>query len=84
MIIAGKHNGTGTVYFWRMSETTIGKDTVEVGDYAVVENKTDYDMVKVIGILDTKEKYVRFFGVPSGNVKRSVIMVIPRKYVRED
>ena len=84
MIIAGKHNGNGTVYFWRLSDETIGKDNVQVGDYAVVENKSDYDMVKVIGILSTEDKYVKFFGCPYGTVSKNVVMVIPRKYVRKD
>lgn len=84
MIIAGKHNGSGEVYFWKMEEETIGYNTVKVGDYAVVENKNDYEMVKVIGIVETEDKYLRFFGVPYGNVAKRVIMVIPRQYVRED
>lgn len=30
-----------------------------VGDYAVVENKNDYDLVKIIEIVETSEKYCK-------------------------
>ena len=77
-IIAGKLNSDNIVRYWK-----VGDEIFNVGDYAIVENKNDYDLVKIIGIVETNEKYASFFvnGYP---VSKSVVSIIQRFLIRKD
>lgn len=52
-LIAGKINNCGTTYYWDISEFKV---MPKIGDYAIVENMNDYDLVKIVGIVETIEK----------------------------
>jgi hypothetical protein len=76
-LIIGKHNSTGQIFYWNDN----GKK-FDVGDYAIVENKDDYDLVKIVGEVFTNEKYARLC---SGTiVTKKVVKIIPRKEIRND
>lgn len=55
-LIAGIINATNTLLYWRVDDISL-----EVGDYAVVENMSGYDLVKVAGIVVTEKKLARKF-----------------------
>jgi len=78
-LIAGKLNNFENAYYWDVS--MIDRN-FEIGDYAIVENMSDYDLVKIIGIVETNEKYSRYI-TNRKNVKK-VIMIIDRYSIRED
>ena len=77
-LIAGKLNSESVVRFWKIEEKFF-----YVGDYAIVENKNDYDLVKIVGIIETNEKYVSFVTNECSRIK-NVISIIPRFQVRKD
>lgn len=75
-LLAGKHNKTNQVFYWELNENA------KIGDYAIVENGTDYSMVKVIGILETSMKYQHH--ITKTNELKKVIKIIPRNEIRKD
>ena len=77
-LIAGKLNSDTFIRFWKTEERYL-----YVGDYAIVENINDYDLVKIVGIVETEEKYTHFLanGCP---VIKNVITIIPRCAIRKD
>lgn len=68
-IIMGKINSGNVIGFWKAGEN-LTTDVI-AGDYAIVENKTDYDLIKIIGILETNEKYEKFIA-PLGITKKAI------------
>lgn len=54
-LILGKLN-SGSIFYWDISHLQLKPI---VGDYAIVGNKNDYDLVKIIGIVETSEKYYK-------------------------
>lgn len=79
-VIIGKINSSNTIGYWDVGEGYT-PDVVS-GDYAIVENKNDYDLVKIIGIVETKEEYGKFLA-PNG-VSKSVVRYLARCQVRKD
>ena len=79
-IIMGKINSGNVIGFWRAGEN-LTPDVI-AGDYAIVENKTDYDLIKIIGILETDEKYEKFI-VPNG-ITKSVVRYMARCLIRKE
>lgn len=77
-LIAGKLNGDNKVRFWSIDEDT----QVIIGSYAVVQNRNDFDLVKIIGFINTDEKYFKF--LTGLNVLKKVIKYIPRNKIRKD
>lgn len=78
-LIMGKLNNGNVINYWNTSDFV---SDISVGDYAIVENMNDYDLVKIVGIVETEEKYTKFL-VPNGVSKR-VIKYLPRDLVRRD
>lgn len=77
-LIAGKLNNCNTIYYWNIDED---KD-LSIGDYAIVENMNDYDLVKIVGVIETTEKYLRL--ITNCKQNKKVIEVIDRNDVRGD
>lgn len=82
-LIAGKLNAENIVRYWMLEgEDVKDVDVIGIGNYAIVENKNDYDLVKIVGIVETNEQYVKFLaGV---NVNKKVIRLLARATVRND
>ena len=55
IIVAGEINASGQMLYWK------SKDGLNVGDYAIVENKNGYDLIKVVGVVITREDLVDKF-----------------------
>ena len=79
-IIMGRINSSNTVGFWKAGDGCT--PDVFVGDYAIVENMNDYDLIKIIAILETSEKYEKFI-VPNG-ITKSVVRYMARCLIRKD
>lgn len=82
-LIAGKINSDNMVRYWKLEdENEIDIAVIGIGNYAIVQNKGDYDLVKIVGIVETDEKYAKFLtGV---NVNKKVVRLIARNIIRED
>lgn len=78
-LIAGKMNYCKQTYYWELPEFSTMPN---VGDYAIVENLNDYDLIKIVGILETEEKYAKF--ITGVDVNKKVIKTLDRQYIRED
>lgn len=74
-LIAGIINATGKTLFWKNEK---GLD-INIGDYAVVENMKGYDLIKVIGKVETTEANASKFS----NTKYSDMKKVTRVLVKE-
>ena len=79
-VIIGKINSSNTIGYWDVGNGYT--PDVIVGDYAIVENKNDFDLVKIIGIVETKDKYGKFLA-PNG-ISKSAVRYLARCQVRKD
>lgn len=79
-VIAGKLNKDNIVNYWLCDLCILNKN--DIGNYAIVENRNDYDLVKIVGILETNEKYLKF--VVGVNPSKKVVQIIGRNTIRED
>ena len=67
ILIAGIINATGTTLYWKSDSE------INIGDYAIVENKQGYDLVKVTGILyTTRENAIKFSNTKYENMKKVI------------
>ncbi len=77
ILIAGVINATGKLLYWRSD------GIINIGDYAIVENMNGYDLIKVIGIIETtKENASRFSNTKYSNMKK-VIQGMQKKLIEK-
>lgn len=79
-LIIGRINASNTLGYWKAGEAYT--PDVRAGDYAIVENKNDYDLVKILGVVETNSKYEKFL-VQNG-VSKKVINYLARCQIRKD
>ena len=66
-LIAGVINTTGKVFYW------IDEHYIYIGNYAIVENVNGYDLVKVVGRVETtKENVCKFSNTKYKNMKKTI------------
>lgn len=68
-IIAGRFNGLNTSNYWLENGTT-----ATVGDYAIVENKSGYDLVEVTGVLETDEEHINL--IIGNKINKKVLGIV--------
>lgn len=56
-LIIGKSNVSNKIAYWSIGEKYT--PDVAINDYAIVENKDDFDLVKIIGIVETNEEHAK-------------------------
>ena len=56
-LIIGKFNVSNKIAYWSIGEKYT--PDVAINDYAIVENKDDFDLVKIIGIVETNEEHAK-------------------------
>ena len=77
ILIAGVINATGITLYWKSDSE------INIGDYAIVENKQGYDLVKVTGILyTTRENAIKFSNTKYENMKK-VIQGIKKELIEK-
>ena len=67
-LIIGKLNSSNTTYYWKIEEDVLTKFNLGedqyfkklIGNYAIVENLNDFDLVKIVGVIETNDKYAKF------------------------
>lgn len=69
VLIAGVINATGNMLYWKDME----ERPIFVGDYAIVENRDGYDLIKVVGKIFTTKKDVRKFSNTTYENMKNVI-----------
>jgi rhamnose utilization protein RhaD (predicted bifunctional aldolase and dehydrogenase) len=77
-LIAGRLNNCSTTYYWKLNSHV----NFNIGDYAIIENMSDYDLVKIVGVLETNEKYLK--KIINQDIYKNVIKIIPRSDIRND
>ena len=76
-LIAGIVNATGKVFYW------IDELFVYIGNYAIVENMDGYDLVKVIGRIETSKKDASKFSNTKYENMKKVIREIELKDLQQ-
>ena len=72
VLIAGVINATGQMHYWKDME----ENPIFVGDYAIVENRDEYDLIKVVGkIFTTKKDVGKFSNTTYENMKNVICTV---------
>lgn len=77
-LILGKLN-SGAIFYWDISDMKLEPS---IGDYAIVENLDDYALVKILGIVETSEKYCKRL-THSCELKKAVCL-LKRNMIRND
>lgn len=77
-LIAGRINNCNTTYFWNIDE----QFDYQIGDYAIVENMGDYDLVKIVGVIETTEEYVKY--LTNKKVNKNVVYIIKELKRRDE
>lgn len=77
-LILGKLSN-GAIFYWDISHMQLKPS---IGDYAIVENLDDYALVKIVGIVETSEKYCKRL-THSCELKKAVCL-LKRNMIRND
>ena len=82
-LIAGVINSMpNTVYFWLGNKNM---DSFKIGDYAIVENLSSYDLVKIAGIVWTNENNLKSITkVKDLEKMKKVIKYIPKEELENE
>lgn len=82
-LIAGVINSMpNTVYFWLGNKNM---DSFKIGDYAIVENLSSYDLVKIAGIVWTNEYNLKSITKVKDLAKmKKVIKYIPKEELENE
>ena len=81
-LIAGAINAVpNQCYFWLGTKST---DCFKINDYAIVENKQGYDLVKIVGIVWTDEANLKTISKNSLKKMKKVIRYIPREEIENE
>lgn len=76
-LIAGVINATGKMLYWKNKNNL----SINSGDYAIVENTNGYDLVKVVGIVYTRESQASKFSNTRYENMKSVVKVIKKESI---
>lgn len=77
-LIMGLLNCDDTTRVWELPDGI----EVNIGDFAIVENKKSYALVEVIGITATHEKYIRNY-IGYTKLKKVVKAIIKKEWLTE-
>ena len=81
-LIAGVINAVpDQCYFWLGTKST---DCFKIDDYAIVENKQGYDLVKIAGIVWTNEDNLKIITRNNLSKMKKVIRYIPREEIENE
>lgn len=75
-IISGKINATGKILCWK-DNMNFGN----IGDYAIVENKNGYDLVEIVGKIETtKENASKFSNTKYEDMKNIITIILKENF----
>ncbi len=75
VLVAGVINATGQMLYWKIEEN------IDVGDYAIVENKNEYDLIKVVGLVYTTKANARKFSKTKYERMKKVIKLLQKENI---
>lgn len=78
ILIAGIINATEKMLYWK---DEIG---VEIGDYAIVENASDFDLIKVVGRIETKSYMAGIFSNTKYENMKKVVCAIKEEDIKKN
>lgn len=70
ILVAGLINATGRMLYWK---TNI---EVNTGDYVIVENGSGHDLIKVIGIIKTRDYSASKFSNTKYENMKNIIQIV--------
>lgn len=73
-LIVGKINATGKILCWKSNVFFI-----DIGDYAIVENKNGYDLVEIIGKIETTKENVSKFSNTKYEDMKNILVTISKE-----
>lgn len=87
-LIIGKSNNNNGLYYWKIEEDVITKFNLEkdkyfknlVGNYAIVENMSDFDLVKIVGVVETIPEYEKVLN--SKTINKKVVNIVGSEMLR--
>ena len=80
VLLAGKINSTTIVNFWKVEAIPL----IDVGNYAIVENKQGYDLVEIVGFLDVNKNNARLFSNTNYENMKKVIKFIRKEELKNE
>lgn len=83
LVILAKHNGDSKLYAYELTAFEKLPYEPKSGDYAIVEDKNDFSLVKVIMVGEIKDNYQSFL-TGHAHVRKKVVAVVPRKCLKDD
>jgi len=79
-LVAGKINATGKILCWK-SDIFFPS----IGDYAIVENKNGYDLVEIVGKIETtKENASKFSNTKYDDMKNILVTMSKENFKKEE
>lgn len=83
LLLAGRRNGGNETLFWTMEDCKV--DGYSEGDYAIVENMNDFDLVKIVGTVVTKKNLANLFSKTKYEHMKKVIRIVNKSdLIKED
>ena len=87
-LIIGKLNNNNGLYYWKIEEDVITKFNLEkdkyfknlVGNYAIVKNMSDFDLVKIVGVVETIPEYEKVLN--SKTINKKVVNIVGSEMLR--
>lgn len=74
-LVAGVLNGTTQVLYWKCDISLI----YNLGDYAIVENKQGYDLIKIVGSVETEKNKVKLFSHTKYEDMKSIVSIVDKE-----
>lgn len=74
-LVAGVLNGTTQVLYWKCDTSLI----YNLGDYAIVENKQGYDLIKIVGAVETEKNKVKLFSHTKYEDMKSIVSIVDKE-----
>lgn len=81
-LIAGYINATGKTLFWKYVYEEDAEE-YEAGDYAIVENMNGHDLIKIVGVVKTKECFVKKLSHTAYKDMKKVKGTINKNYIEK-
>lgn len=78
-LIAGKINRDCQILYWKIDNCIM----FEIGDYAIVENKDSYDLVEIIGDVETTEEKAKLFSKVDYCKMKNVVTLIDKRILKK-
>lgn len=77
-IIAGRLNNMNKSNYWLINDEMVA----HIGDYAIVENMNGYDLVEIVGFVETDEEHIN--ELIGNKINKKTLDIIPKSVLVDD